>query len=447
MDKCEKILNKLSKKDLDQYEVFGSNLKSISIDMEKNSIKDFTESFDSGFSIRIVKNKKIGFAYSTSFSDDKIDNLINRAIKFSKVGKPDKDFHSFPIKKEYKTIKNLYDPKLMNISPDIVIDNLNIISEAANKDQKVYSVSAGISIDNFKEIILNSNDIKGQSTHSEIDLYVNVTTKEGSETGSSFDFQSSRFLKEISPGKIGNRAADLALKSLKAKKLKSGSLPVIFHPITISKILGSGIGSAINAEAIQYQQSYLTDMIGEKLMREDFLIEDNGLYIKENGIAGIGSGPFDAEGFPTQSTIIFQDGILKNYLHNCYTSNKVNAQNTGNAHRIGYRSPPNISYNNLVFHPGKDGELSDLIENTKKGIILYYTGDNPNIITGDLSAMVHTGFYIEDGKIISGLRNTMIGINMLDFFKNIDLIGSEVENVGRISCPPIKVSNIKISGA
>ncbi|MBD3229064.1 MAG: hypothetical protein GF329_12825 [Candidatus Lokiarchaeota archaeon] len=447
MNKCESISNKLSKEDLDQYEVFGSNLSSISLNMEKNSIKEFTESIDIGFSIRIIKNNRIGFAYSTSFSNDKIKDLIKRAIKFAKMGKPDKDFQSLPLNKEYKELKNLFDPKLRNIDPDIVINNINIIADSANKNEKVHSISAGISVDIFNEVILNSNDVKGTTENTQIDLWVNVTTKDGTKTGSSFDFQNSRFLKEINPEKLGSRASDLALKSLKAKKLKTQRLPVIFHPIAVSKICGTGIGAAINAEAIQYQQSYLTDMLGEKLMREDFLIEDDGQYIKKNGMAGIGTKPFDAEGYPTQKTVIFEKGILKNYLHNSYTSNKVNTKNTGNAHRIGYRSPPSISYNNLIFHSGKDGKLSDLIEDTQEGVILYYTGDRPNLITGDLSAMIHTGFYIKGGEITTGIKNTTLGINMLDFFKNIDLIGSEIENVGSVSCPPIKVSNIKISGA
>ena len=446
IDKCEKILNKLSRQQLDHYEVYALTTKNLDIGMEKNSIKDFTESLDSGYGIRIVKNKRIGFAYSTSFTNEEIDNLIKKVIGFSKIENSDPDFKNLPFKKEYPKLHKLFDPALKDLDPEIAIDNLNKIANAANINEKIYSISAGFSVNIYHDILLNSNNIQGESDHSVLDLYSNITTKDGNKTGSSFDFQSVRFLKEIQPEKIGKNAADLALKSLNSKKIKTGRLPVILHPIASSVILGSGIGQAINGETIQYQQSYLTDKIGEKLFIKNINIEDDGLFIKKNSIPGMGSGNFDAEGYPTQKTTIFKDGILNSYIHNSYTANKANIPNTGNASRSGYESPPTISINNLVIHSGNDGDLLDIIENTKEGIILYYTGDTPNIITGDLSALIHTGFYIKDGEIVSGIKNTMLGINMLEFFKNIDLIGSEIESVGRIHTPVLKISNIKISG-
>ena len=60
--------------------------------------------------------------------------------------------------------------------------------------------------------------------------------------------------------------------------------------------------------------------------------------------------------------------------------------------------------------------------------------------------MIHTGFYIKDGEPIYGIKNTMIGINMIDFFKNIDMVGSKIESLARIHIPPFRVSNVRISG-
>jgi len=447
MNLCENILNKLSKHNLDQFEVYGLITDQLSIQMEKNSIKDFTNRFDLGVAIRIIKDKRIGFSFFTSFNDEDIDNIIKRTLKFTKIGKPDPDFEALPSPKKYNHLNNLSDPKVKNLDPELIIENLNRIAFAANKDEKVYSISAGVSKNLFHEVISNSNGISVNATHSLMDLFCSVTTKEGGNTGSSFDFQSARFLKEIEPEKVGNNAAELSLKSLRSKQLKTRLMPVIFHPIASSIVLGSGIGNAINAESVQYQQSYLTDKLEEKLFNLDINIYDNGIYIKNNGIPAIGSSVFDAEGYPTQKTIIFNKGVLKNYIHNSYTANKEKVENTGNASRNGYNSSPSISTNNMVFETGNDGKLEDLISETKKGIILYYTGDTPNIITGDFSALIHTGFYIEDGEIKYGIKDTMIGINMLDFFKNLDLIGSKIESIGKIHIPPLRISNIKISGS
>jgi len=445
-ENCELIENKLSKYHLDQFEIYGLTTSQVSVQLKKGSIKDFTEYYDSGVGIRVIKDKRIGFAFSSSFDMSKVEKLINRVIKFTRVGVPDLDFQKLPSPKKYPELTNLIDPKIVNLTPEAVINYLERMVSAANVNNKIYSISGEFTSDIYHEVILNSNGVNRETEHSEIDIFCNVTTKDMGNTGSSFDFQSVRFLKEIEPERIGENAANLALRSLNSKKLKTSSMPVIFHPIASSTILGSGIGTAISAEQIQYQQSYLIDKLNEKLFTMDIFIEDNGIYIKENNIPGVGSSNFDAEGFPTQKTIIFESGVLKNYIHNSYTANKEKVANTGNASRFGYKSTPTISITNLVFHPGNDGELNDLIDETKEGIVLYYTGDTPNIITGDLSAMIHTGFYIKDGEPIYGIKNTMIGINMIDFFKNIDMVGSKIESLARIHIPPFRVSNVRISG-
>jgi PmbA protein len=447
MNNCEKVLQRLSRLPLDQFEVYGLSTKELSVEMEKNSIRDFTDLLDTGIGIRIIRVKRIGFAYSTSFKDRDLEDLINRVLKFTKVGKPDQDFQKLADPGKYQKVKNLFDPNLKDIEANKAIDTLDRISNAANIDKYIYSVSAGFTASNFHEIILNSNDIELEEEYSLLNLNCNVTSKDGSKKGSSFDFQSIKFIKEMTPEKIGQNAAELALKSLNSRQLKTGELSVIFHPIALSTILAAGIGHAINAEAIQYQQSYLTDKLGDKLFDTDINIEDNGLFIKNNGIPAVGTSNFDAEGNPTKKTTIFKDGILRNFIHNSYTANKENISSTGNAIRNSYRSTPSISISNLIFEKGNDGELSDLISSTERGIILYYTGDTPNVVTGDLSAMIHTGFQIEDGEITNATKNNMIGVNMLDLFNNIEMIGSKLEDIGRIHIPPISVSNIRVSGS
>ena len=443
---CEVILKKLENYSLDQYEIYGLSTDQLLVIVEKNSIKDFARCIDTGFSIRVVKDKRLGFAHSTEFSEKDVDSLIKKAIKFTIMGQPDVDFKEFPRPKKYDTISNLLDKKLLNITPETAIEGLKLLIDSAKINNKVYSIGAEYRISVFHEVIMNSNGVFGSSAHSEVDISCSITTKDGNKTGSGFDFQSSRFLKEVNPEKIGSNAATIALQLLNSRKLKTGKMPVIFHPIASHTILGAGIGHGINAESVQYQRSYLTNKLGEKIFPENLLIVDDGRYIKNNGIPAVGTNIFDAEGFPTQCTTIAKDGILKSYLHNSYTAHKQGVENTGNAYRADYSSIPSISANNLVFQAGDSGTLDDMINETKEGLYLYYTGDTPNIITGDLSAMVHTGFYIKNGEIVSGVKNTMVGINMLDLFKNIDMIGSTIETIGTIHVPFIRISEMKISG-
>jgi PmbA protein len=47
--------------------------------------------------------------------------------------------------------------------------------------------------------------------------------------------------------------------------------------------------------------------------------------------------------------------------------------------------------------------------------------------TGDLSAMLLEGFYIENGEIKHPLKNTLVGINMRDLLQRISRIGADTK--------------------
>ena len=64
------------------------------------------------------------------------------------------------------------------------------------------------------------------------------------------------------------------------------------------------------------------------------------------------------------------------------------------------------------------------------GIILDYTGDSPNISTGDFSGLILQGNLIENGEIKHPLNETMVAINLIDLFMNIDAISKEFKIYG-----------------
>jgi PmbA protein len=119
-------------------------------------------------------------------------------------------------------------------------------------------------------------------------------------------------------------------------------------------------------------------------------------------------------------------------------------ENTGNASRPSYSGLPSISPSNLVIAPGK-GTLDDLISEIKKGILLRYTGDRPNMTTGDLSAMVMEGHYIEDGAIEHSVKNTLVGINMRDLLKRVHRVGADVRVTSTVVTPSIVVESAKVT--
>src|SRR6185437_683478 len=126
---------------------------------------------------------------------------------------------------------------------------------------------------------------------------------------------------------VGCTAAARALRRLKAVKVETQKVPVVFEPRTARGLLDH-IFEAVHGMSVYRHESFLAGKLGEKVASENLTVIDDGT------IPGLfGSSPFDDEGVPTRRTPIIERGVLKNYLLNTYTARKLNMKTTGNASR------------------------------------------------------------------------------------------------------------------
>ncbi|MFW9792825.1 MAG: TldD/PmbA family protein, partial [Candidatus Thorarchaeota archaeon] len=252
-----------------------------------------------------------------------------------------------------------------------------------------------------------------------ITLYSFPIVKEGDDQTASYDYQISRSLSDINPEWVGENAANLTLKSLGPKIIDGGEMPVVFSPMGAGTVLGRGFAGAVSAEEVQKGRSYISDAFGDMIASDIVNIIDDALLESE-----VGSRSYDSEGYPSQRTTVIESGVFKSLLHNSYTANKDDVSNTGNASRASYAGLPSISTSNFVLSPGK-GNLDDLISEIDRGVLCNRTADRPNMTTGDLSAMLLEGFYIENGEVKHPLKNTLVGINMRDLLQRITRIAAD----------------------
>ncbi len=445
MGYAEKCLKYAEKQAIDHAEIYVTNSRAISAEIEKGSMKHAKEFQDHGISVRAVKNGSIGFSFSTNFDREKIEKMVLKAVKLCQTGVPDPEFQDFAHPTSYPEISGMYDEKVASLDVEAAMEYCLRAASAAKIDKRVFSINTQLNCGITERILLNSNGIEASTRDSAIHLYSQITAKENSETSSGFEFQASRFLK-IDPELVGSASAKMALNSLNAQNIETGIYPVILHPFAVALIFKSAIGDATNAEAVQYNRSYLTDLRNKKFAAEFLNIVDNGIYVDEKGVAGLGTASCDGEGVPKQKTPLISKGILKNYLYDTYTAAKDDCSSTGNAVRGSYRASPSIAISNLEI-VGKSGNLDSFISETKEGVLMYYTADRPNIATGDFSGLISNGFKIEKGAIAYPIKQAMIGINMLDFLNQVYAIGTDYRHISKVIAPSICVSDVKVAGA
>lgn len=432
--------------DLRCAEFFLENHNYINIEIEENSIKNSEIGSDSGASIRVInRGGSLGFAFTNNLENSSIDKMTTIALKMMSVGTEDKDFKDLPrYYKNYPNVKNLYDKAVKNLNLEDTLSHVKDIIKVCNDDELAISQSANFQSSYSSTYIFNSNgiEVSSQGTFCSISSNIIVKDKTTKETSFGYEWQSERNLKDLKPVEIAKKALEDAKRNLNRKKIKDMKIPLILTPKGTIKLILKPLVSAINAETFQYQRSFLINKRGETIGSESLNIEDNALID-----GAIGSRSFDDEGVPCKNKMIFERGkfLTSGLLHNSYTAGKEGIESTGNASRYSYISIPSINCTNFIMKPGVMSK-DEIIEDIKMGVILDYTGDSPNISTGDFSGLILHGNLIKNGEIKDPLNETMIGINLMELFKNIDAVSNEYKAYDSFQAPYVKIKEIKVIG-
>jgi PmbA protein len=442
LDLAESAVKMAEKLGASQAEAYVGQSRAFVIEAANSAIRNAEEKRDAGIGVRTVIDKKIGFAFVTTLSDEDVREAVERSVKLAKASIPDPEFVSLPSDdNSYPTVKGLFDKNIAELAPE---DTAEMIIRTIDASKLVlegrdYAIDAGIQSSYGMNAVVNSLGIASSEQRSYIFLSSSPNVKDADDQTTSYDFQIARNLSEIDPEQVGKSAAELTLSVLGPKTIEGGEMPVVFAPQGASSVIGYGFAGAVSAEEVQKGRSYITDAFGDTIASEHLEIVDDALLT-----AGLGSRTFDAEGYPSQRTSIINRGVLKGLLHNSYTANKDDVQNTGNASRPSYSGLPSISTSNFIISPGR-GTLDDLVSEIDRGVLCRNTADRPNMTTGDLSAMLYEGFYIEKGEIKHPLKNTLIGINMRDLLQRISQVGADSRTTLAMITPSFVVEKATVT--
>ncbi len=427
-------------------EIFATSNNYINIEVEENSIKNNEVGSDEGISIRVINRcGSLGFAFTNKLEKNSVERMVSKALKMMNSGTNDPDFKDLPISHQYPKIKGLFDADIKSVQIEECVNYVQDLIDVCKKDELAISQSANFASSYSTCYIFNTNGLEASDKETSCSISSNIIVKDpiSKETAFGYDSQAERKLKNLHPTEIASNALKEAKLNLTREKIKSKKVPLILTPnATISLIL-SPIASAVNAEAFQYKRSFLVGKLGEKIGTDLLIIEDNALID-----GAVGSSAFDGEGFPCKNKKLIEKGIfLKNgLLHNSYTAGKEGVESTGNASRKSYSSVPSIGISNFLLKPG-DYSKDEMIKEIKDGILFDYTGDSPNISTGDFSGLILHGNVIKNGEIKEALNETMFGINLLDLFKKVKAVSKEFKIYGSYMAPYVRIESVQIIGS
>jgi len=445
LDLAEKTVRSVMKLGPSDCDVIVTDSTHYSAEIEKGSMKQSSAFKDPGVGVRAFVNGCSGFSSCTGHDFASIRKVAEQAVALARSGTPDPDFKGLPGRAKLPKVSGLYEKRVAELEPSDVVDMAILLADGAGEDKRIYSVNASVAAGSGMAALVNSNGFSGVQRFTSFDAMAETVAKSGSDMFSGVDGCWSRRLEPKALEGVANEAREHAIMGLKHTKVSTGEYPVIIDPLAAGYILAGTVGGGLNAESIQRKRSFLAGKLGETIGSDKLTIEDDPTLEW-----GMGSFSFDGEGVAAKKKAVISKGKLMTYLYDSYTAGKDSVSSTGNSSRGGamwtFRRPPSISSSNIVVKKG-DASVDEMVRDTRSGIYLRLTFDQPNLATGEFSGLMMESYKIDKGELGRSIRQSTLGISLLDMFSRVDMVGKKSRDAFGVITPAVRVSKARIGGS
>ncbi len=403
-------------------EIFHSRQTTTAYEYAAGALKSKNTGTDEGFGVRILKEKRRGFSYSSSKSG--IADAARAALSLSLFAAPSQ--FSFAPQQEYRKL-DAYEQRAAEVSEKELKDITLQIADAAGRHAEVQRIL--VVAQQGEAAIANTNLLLAQEKTTSFMAYAEAKDKDG--FGFS-DYSGYRMLKD--PEALGEQAGTMANEMKGPKKLPAGKYPVIFSQDTLSSLLGL-LAYSFSGEQRRRKISRLWDKEGQKLFDEKLTIWDDPLADAESR-----SG-FDGEGVASRRMPLIEKGVLRNFYYNREIAALAGLPREGNCARGGYESPPGAGGSNTVIEKGEGEPEQEL----KKYVYIesMHGLHTANTTSGDFGAEVSVAFLHEGGRK-TPVRGFMVSENVFNLFGKIQSVGASQETRGGFIAPKISFRDVPL---
>jgi PmbA protein len=402
-------LLEIAKKVSDQVEIYSLEQATDSVSFENAKLKDIDSKLQSGISLRIIKDGKLGFAFTRNLISG--EEFLQNALDSLSV----EAGFDLPVTRDPAQL-DTYNSAIETLTNTNIVDECNRICEMLGPRRSgQINIQAGRVTSRVRLINSNGTDLSSRSS-----LYYCYTAimYPGSYSSISRLVALKHF--ERTPDEHLNFIVNTYNKSLKEASPRGGKMKVLFLPDTIYSLMWR-LASATNGKNIYEGKSPVSEKLGDEMFDRQLTVYNDPLNDQFPGARS-----FDDEGTPCRYFPVVENGVLKNFYYDLHYADKLNASPTGHGFRSAMwggdsiATKPTPSLDHAFIKPG-DKSLSELIGSIDRGIIIAgvlgaHSGNIPN---GDFSMGLSPGLYVEKGEIVGNVKDAMVAGNIYEVMKNV----------------------------
>lgn len=388
---------------------------------------------DNDLAITVYFGQKRGHANTGDLKPGSIREIVEAACTIARHTQDD-DAAGLP------------EPEHLAITPmDLALDHPAALSVSASRDWALACEDAAFAVDprisnsegasvnahRSRDVLMNSIGFAGCRTATDYSLSLAIIAKSDSDMQRDYWYARAMQADALSRSdEVGRTAAARALGRLDPRKLKTQRAPVVFPPQLARGLIGHMIGAA-SGNALYRRASFLLEKRDTQLFPENISIAQRPHVPGRYGAAW-----FDAEGVATREQAIIQDGYLRSWLLGSYSARKLGLSTTGNAGGV----------KTLEVSPTTDQDQDALLRELDSGLLVTeLMGQGVNGSTGDYSRGA-AGIWYENGEPAYPVAGITIAGNLLDMYRAVGAIGSDIDPASGILCGSILVDGMTIAG-
>jgi len=424
-----------------EAEVYGEVVTINEVRVRDKEVELLQQSALRGVGLRVLRDSKTGFMFTTEFQPSIINELVLRTIALASQASP----------REEVRLPNEPFPsqRLLEISDDSIPAKTpaDLVSLARTAEQNAIARDKRIQTTLGARAGVATQDVYFTNTYIKLQTFratscwlgCTAVAANGAERREGSYLDRKRIFADLSPPEfVGQKSADRALAKLGAKPVPSTRAPVIFENEAAGGFL-EGLFGAFNGTNALEKRTFLADRNGQTVASPLLSIVDDGILRR-----GLGSLPFDGEGTQTRRTPVMDQGVFVRFLHTAATARLFNVTATGNGIR-SYDSLPAVGPTNFYIDRGSANPKTMISELSRGLYVTDTAGFGIDTVSGQYSQQAE-GFWIENGALAAPVDGITIAGNLNDMLMGIDAVGKDLEYRSVFASPSIRFKELTIGG-
>ena len=414
------ILKHSKKLGIDETEAFLQKKNIKRVEISNGRIKQLFEQAKSGFAVRSIDDKKLGFVSSNSPSN--IEDVVELSAQNAR-NSIQKISGTFNDRKIVTQVEKIRDDQLRELTLEEISERILEILNSIEKSKPVKKLDGKVEVEIEERIVANTSGIWKREVATRFKASIETAIQIDDFIGVGSSFLASRELEsdwqELFNSSIKSAYAQQGKERLSLEKPKG----IILSSKALAEILSFSLIPSfyITNESNNYES------IRSRNFAKGFEIIDDPTFPGAQNTFG-----FDDEGYPSKSRTLLGNGKCKRLLGMNFACSGTNTRssNYGNCYRVSnlslenrsYLYPPTISASNLIVKARNSVE--DLINELQNGIYIKEIAgaQDSNYFSGDFVFTTIEAYEIKNGEILKPILPCFCSGNIYKIFQDQNLI-------------------------